>query len=366
MVILDFSTIKNELFPTVALVFSKTSSLAIKIRGLEAFAILCGGSVDSQNDERDDFSGITAQPKTSSKTMLDKYTVQEKVVPLLKAIKTKEPSVMMAALTVFKQVGRIADTEFLASETLPILWSLSLGPLLNLQQFQQFMDLIKEISSRVEREQTKKLQDLASGTSKSADVIRTNDLMSVENSGTNLSGVSNNEDVGFERLVLGSKAAKNVDIITDVASSTTSSRDPEGPYLSWSTPATTQAMRTLSSDQGLSAINPLSPISVMGAQSNVQRTIANGLNSFAAMQPAKPQALASAGGHPLTKSPSPSLTMHTPLSRQAIDYTSQFLIASPPTGNLRAPTIGERSREGFGPGQSTLKKNGLDAYESLL
>ena len=33
--VLDFSSIKNELFPTVASVFSKTSSLGIKVRGLE-------------------------------------------------------------------------------------------------------------------------------------------------------------------------------------------------------------------------------------------------------------------------------------------------------------------------------------------
>ena len=38
--VLDFSTIKNELFPVIASVFTKTSSLGIKVRGLEAFTIL--------------------------------------------------------------------------------------------------------------------------------------------------------------------------------------------------------------------------------------------------------------------------------------------------------------------------------------
>jgi hypothetical protein len=40
----------------------------------------------------------------------------------------------MAALNVFRQVGRLADSDFLAMEVLPIVWSMSLGPLLNLEQ----------------------------------------------------------------------------------------------------------------------------------------------------------------------------------------------------------------------------------------
>lgn len=87
--ILDFSSIKNELFPVIATVFSKTSSLGIKVRGLEAFVILCGGSLQSQPSD-DGLSGIvatTAAKKTSSSNALDKYTMQEKIVPLIRAIK---------------------------------------------------------------------------------------------------------------------------------------------------------------------------------------------------------------------------------------------------------------------------------------
>jgi len=40
----------------------------------------------------------------------------------------------MAALSVFRQVGKIADADFVAMEVLPIMWAFSLGPLLNLQQ----------------------------------------------------------------------------------------------------------------------------------------------------------------------------------------------------------------------------------------
>ncbi|AEO64249.1 uncharacterized protein THITE_2060904, partial [Thermothielavioides terrestris NRRL 8126] len=150
---LDFSTIKNELFPVIATIFSRTNSLAIKVRGLQAFVTLCGGSNDPGGE--DGLDGLAPQKKkATSSSALDKFTMQEKIVPLIKAIKTKEPAVMMAALNVLRVVGGVADADFVALEILPVLWSMSLGPLLDLKQFQAFMELIKSLSSRVEEEQT--------------------------------------------------------------------------------------------------------------------------------------------------------------------------------------------------------------------
>lgn len=40
--------------------------------------------------------GTQMKSNSSSSAVLDKYTVQEKVVPLLKGIKTKEPTVMVS------------------------------------------------------------------------------------------------------------------------------------------------------------------------------------------------------------------------------------------------------------------------------
>jgi SCY1-like protein 2 len=95
--ILDFSTVKNELFPVIASIFAKTSSMGIKIRGLEAFKTLCGGGSEQQDDQGDGLTGIVAAPKVKSSniSILDKYTIQEKIVPLLRGIKTKEPAVMV-------------------------------------------------------------------------------------------------------------------------------------------------------------------------------------------------------------------------------------------------------------------------------
>lgn len=96
--VLDFSTIKHDLFPTIAAVFAKTSSMGIKIRGLQALKVLCGGTSDAEIPQSDGLDGVAQRekPKASSSTALDKFTVQEKVMPLLKAIKTKEPAVMVS------------------------------------------------------------------------------------------------------------------------------------------------------------------------------------------------------------------------------------------------------------------------------
>ncbi|KAK2788947.1 hypothetical protein FQN52_006480 [Onygenales sp. PD_12] len=203
--ILDFSTVKDDVFPPIASVFSRTSSLAIKIRGLEAFVILCGGSNKDPSDSNGDL--MTSQPtKAGSTSILDKYTVQEKVVPLLKAIKTKEPAVMMAALNVFRQVGQIAEIEFIALEVLPTLWSFSLGPLLNVKQFGRFMDLIKSLSLKIEQQQTKKLQSLSSSndpTNRKSASSSPFGLLDSTGGGTEIENTKSD----FERLVLGKSTA---------------------------------------------------------------------------------------------------------------------------------------------------------------
>ncbi|KAJ4367497.1 Protein kinase domain-containing protein ppk32 [Neocucurbitaria cava] len=203
--VLDFSTVKNELFPVIATIFAKTSSMGIKIRGLEAFKTLCGGGSEEQNDfQGDGLTGVVAAPKakSSSVSILDKYTVQEKVVPLLRGIKTKEPAVMMAALDVFKAISSQVDSDFLAIDVLPILWQFSLGPLLNLPQFQAYMTLIKSMSARVENEQTRKLQELGAN---SASATTRNEFMSFGGlSATNNFESSNGDgETNFEALVRG-------------------------------------------------------------------------------------------------------------------------------------------------------------------
>ena len=387
LAVLDFSTIRHELFPVVAAVFSKTSSLGIKVRGLEAFVVLCGGSNDSEPDDIDDFSGIASTPKPTktSSAVLDKYTVQEKIVPLLKAMKTKEPAVMMAALAVFKQIGKIVDTDFLAMDALPILWSFSLGPLLNLQQFEQFMDLIKKLSARIEGEQIKKLRDLSSNPTSSMDASRSNDLMNMGSS--NSFGTNGTDDVGvddFQRLVLGSKAPNNTDMLGDTSSraqpSLPTSTAP--PVFEWSSQRPSmnimgngQVSRTITPDGNANSMNAfatLSPTPSTGAQGGMQRTLANGLNSFAPMQPAKSNPWPSMPQQQSTQQTQSSFSIPPPPQTQFLNPYSNFSTA--PQRPATQQTFSGRSMNtspGFGqnivaPPPQQPQTTGLDAYESLI
>lgn len=55
---------------------------------------------DSAGDGLDGIAVGQDSSKSNSSAVLDKYTIQEKVVPILKAIKTKEPGVMVSSIRV--------------------------------------------------------------------------------------------------------------------------------------------------------------------------------------------------------------------------------------------------------------------------
>jgi len=389
--VLDFSTIKNELFPVIAQGFAKTSSLAIKVRGLEAFYTLCGGTPDGSDD---DLNGIGVPDKkassSSSSVILDKFTVQEKVVPLLRGIKTKEPGVMMAALRVFKQVGEVADTDFLAMEVLPLLWTFSLGPLLNLQQFQAFMSLIKTLSGRIEREQTRKLQEMGSSSTGNAMGSRAAVARSgVASSGNG--GFSNGEETDFETLVSGRKPAANGngDLMNDWAapqpsrsSNTTAPARTTAatPSFSWQTPQPAP----------MSSMNALRP----AMQNQASRTVTpdHTLSSFATLTPAsqwsQPLQPSTSSAMPYRPAQPPATIASTPAS--TIDWSSAVYNSSsspwssqkpaPPSalGSFNIPPPPMSPQSGFGgmasqqqqqqqqKQQAAGQKTGLDKYQSLI
>ncbi|KAJ4403945.1 Protein kinase domain-containing protein ppk32 [Didymella pomorum] len=291
--ILDFSTTKNELFPVIAAIFAKTSSMGIKIRGLEALKTLCGGGNDEQNDyQGDGLTGMVEAPKAKSSnvSILDKYTIQEKVVPLLRGIKTKEPAVMMAAHEVFKAIAPQVDSDFLAMDVLPILWQFSLGPLLNLPQFQAYMNLIKSTSLRIEQEQTRKLQELGAN---STTATTRNEFMSFGGppASNGFDTTNGGDDTNFEALVRGNaRATGGSDMLggdpwanasaNAPASSPTAlpsrpanrsnNASPAPATFSWSTPP----------------VSPPPPTNVPALQSN--NTFSSLNSSFPAMSPANP------------------------------------------------------------------------------
>ncbi|KAL8904456.1 MAG: hypothetical protein Q9207_003254 [Kuettlingeria erythrocarpa] len=389
MTLLDFSTIKHEVFPTVAAVFSKTSSLSIKIRGLQAFVIMCGGSSGNTEDFGDGLDGARQPSKTakpSNNAVLDKYTVQEKIVPLLKAMKTKEPAVMMAALAVFRQVGKVADIEFQATECLPILWGFSLGPLLNLTQFQEYMALIKSLSSRIEHEQMRKLRQLSSG----SNATRSNDLMNMGST-----DVIFGQDVGhndFERLVLDRSTSKrSFDMPRDSFGSQPQGADSSratAPAFSWPTP---NIASTHKYGDGASTVNSFCHPTNLNFQNPGTRT---SLNNIAPLKPMPPpnagHGNAMANGSGPVNALQPSILQSSPWSTSLSAPVAQatlrpsygqtqphYSLAPPPKStapyvrySIAPPSTQKQSSipavQANGVIQPNQNKTGLDAYESLL
>ncbi|THH32982.1 hypothetical protein EUX98_g1175 [Antrodiella citrinella] len=130
---IDYAEVQGVLFPRVALVFTKTRILSVKIATLVTFMSMV---------------------KT-----LDQSSLTQKLVPLLSKIRTKEPAVMMATLAVQEAMGLKVDREAVATLVLPQLWSMSMGPLLTVSQFKRFMEVIKKLGERVEKEHDQYLRD---------------------------------------------------------------------------------------------------------------------------------------------------------------------------------------------------------------
>lgn len=221
---LDFVTLKNEVFPKVASVFAKTTSLSVKLEALKAFQQLV-------------VSG------------LDKYAVTEKLLPLLASMKTREPSVMMGALAVYEKSVSLVEVETLARQIIPQLLNMSMESMLNLSQFKQFMEQIHKTLDQVERDHAKRLSQVQISSSSSAAV--------------GMNGSDDNKDkvngpLDFEDLVFGKKNARSPSPIEVTKSSFDSARKSSSnsstPKLSNPTPSGSYAA-------GPKALNPLMPSS---------------------------------------------------------------------------------------------------------
>ncbi|RAL05706.1 putative protein kinase Scy1 [Aspergillus ibericus CBS 121593] len=408
--VLDFSTVKNEVFPPIASTFSRTNSLAIKVRCLEAFAVLCGGTMGDKGAIEDDLSGVSQTSKSQSikSSILDKYTIQEKLVPSMKAIKTKEPAVMMAALNVFRQIGTVADTEFLALEVLPVLWSFSLGPLLDLRQFGEFMTLIKSVSSKIEREQTKKLQELSSG-GDSGGFQNGTGGSSTASITMGQSSMDNTRDT-FERLVLGRGAATSTDQDIDQWGSLTSGRPAAqstaqktpSTGFSWASgttsPAVKGSMLPAQTNLSMRSVTPDYNLSTFPSLEPAARAKSPPTPTFPTLQPSpssswsipsppvNQQSIQKTNASGLSLGALASMKAHAPASSQGtqpIPNYSAFSIPPPPSGHTAIGAFGSPSglantgTSAFGASTSPsafvnnsasqgTQKQGLDKYESLL
>ncbi|CAI2163071.1 11321_t:CDS:10 [Funneliformis geosporum] len=172
---LDISTVKASLFPRIQNLFIHTTILSIKVTTL-----ICLHSLIK---------------------LLDNFTITEKLIPLLKGIKTKEPSVMIATLTVYEEMGKSSEKDVIATEIIPQLWKLSVVPTLNLQQ---------TLSMKVEKDHSRQLQDIKNiedNTRKFEEGGKDNDM--------------NNIPVDFEKLVGSSGRMINNNAINSVGNCST-------------------------------------------------------------------------------------------------------------------------------------------------
>ncbi|XP_072530284.1 SCY1-like protein 2 isoform X2 [Salminus brasiliensis] len=138
--LIDYPSMKNALIPRIKSACLQTSSLAVRVNSL-----VCLGKILEY---------------------LDKWYVIDEILPFLQQIPSREPAVLMGILGIYKctfthkKLG--IPKEHLAGKSLPHLVSLSIDNNLNLNQFNSFMAVIKEMLNRMEAEQKTKLEQLHS------------------------------------------------------------------------------------------------------------------------------------------------------------------------------------------------------------
>ncbi|KAG0213585.1 hypothetical protein BGX28_004002 [Mortierella sp. GBA30] len=168
---LDYTTVKASLFPRIATLFSQTTTLSVKVNTLLCFLTIM--------------------------KVLDKFTITEKLIPLLRNIKTREVTVTMATLQVYQEMGKFVDKEVIGNSIIPHLWHLSLGPNLKAEQFETFMATIQDLSTKVHQQHLRQLQDLKKLEDQTKSFAANSDPATVANG----AGASLND---FEKLVGGS------------------------------------------------------------------------------------------------------------------------------------------------------------------
>lgn len=132
----DFPSIKNSIFPKICTIFSKTTSLNVKIKTIDSFVLLI------------------------EKKGVDKFIVCETLLPLLKSMKTRELKIMSSILKVYQVSATILDEEHIVEQVIPQLWILSMASSLNTTSYQAYNSVINDISLKIQREHLAKLKTL--------------------------------------------------------------------------------------------------------------------------------------------------------------------------------------------------------------
>lgn len=135
---IDYSAIKNSIVPRIKKLCLGTSSTGVRVN-----SILCLGKMLES---------------------MDKWYVMDEVLPLLPQIPSRESSVLMSILGIYKvaltheKLGITKD--MLAGKVIPFLMTVCTEHSLNLGQFAAFITLIREMVDKVEKDHRSKLEQL--------------------------------------------------------------------------------------------------------------------------------------------------------------------------------------------------------------
>ncbi|SCU93731.1 LANO_0E04654g1_1 [Lachancea nothofagi CBS 11611] len=131
----DFPTVKNFLFDLLSKLFVKTTSLTVKSACVDSFRTMI--------DRR----------------AVDKFTCVDSLLPLFKAMKTRDPRILMKTLELFRLFpGTVQTEEVLVEQLLPLLWDLSMAMTLKPTQFSEFTSVINKISTDLQVSHLEKLK----------------------------------------------------------------------------------------------------------------------------------------------------------------------------------------------------------------
>ncbi|KAJ2591983.1 Protein kinase domain-containing protein ppk32 [Coemansia sp. RSA 1797] len=129
------SDVRDQLVPRIQQVYSKASILSLKVRALHSLRELL--------------------------KLLDKPTIVGKIMPMLKRTKSRDPTVVMAMLDMYEEIGSAhLDHHAVATEILPVLWAQLADDRLRLAQFERFVGVVQKLQDRVLNEHRRHLEQV--------------------------------------------------------------------------------------------------------------------------------------------------------------------------------------------------------------
>ncbi|KAJ2392478.1 Protein kinase domain-containing protein ppk32 [Coemansia sp. RSA 2603] len=127
--------VRERLLPLVQHVYGRATILATKVQALECIHGMLG--------------------------VLDKTTVVDKVLPMLRRTKSREPGVVMAMVRAYDEISqRALDARGVAREVLPELWAILVDARLDAEQFAVLEKLVARLSQGILQERRAKAEEL--------------------------------------------------------------------------------------------------------------------------------------------------------------------------------------------------------------